>query len=214
MHFSTFVLSALPSFQFITTSTCDDARPNVGLAVSASNTAPVAIPARSDLAARDFSDVANCLLVSFPEAIDNVTAAVVLTLTLSDNATIEAVIDDAVTAGLATISGCIALIQNTPSFTLDDPEAQFAFSRSERKARKALLGLGLKKVPNITRVTLRRPKNVLFVISSPDVYKAPISDCCTVFQQAIVDDMTAVAQGVVDMIMMDESTGRVGDFQL
>jgi NAC domain len=33
-------------------------------------------------------------------------------------------------------------------------------SRSERKARKALLGLGLKKVPGITRVTLRRPKNV------------------------------------------------------
>ena len=33
-------------------------------------------------------------------------------------------------------------------------------SRAERKARKALLGLGLKKVPGITRVTLRRPKNV------------------------------------------------------
>ena len=33
-------------------------------------------------------------------------------------------------------------------------------SRGERKARKALLSLGLKKVPGITRVTLRRPKNV------------------------------------------------------
>lgn len=33
-------------------------------------------------------------------------------------------------------------------------------SRTERKARKALLGLGLKKVTGITRVTLRRPKNV------------------------------------------------------
>jgi nascent polypeptide-associated complex subunit alpha len=33
-------------------------------------------------------------------------------------------------------------------------------SRSERKARKALLGLGLKKISGITRVTLRRPKNV------------------------------------------------------
>src|SRR5258708_31197382 len=33
-------------------------------------------------------------------------------------------------------------------------------SRAERKARKALLGLGLKKVPGITRVTLRRPKGV------------------------------------------------------
>ena len=46
----------------------------------------------------------------------------------------------------------------------EDPTSQAALdkiqSRSERKARKALLGLGLKKVPAITRVTLRRPKNV------------------------------------------------------
>ncbi len=34
-------------------------------------------------------------------------------------------------------------------------------SRGEKKARKALAKLGLKQVPGITRVTLRRPKNVL-----------------------------------------------------
>src|SRR4051812_7011586 len=46
----------------------------------------------------------------------------------------------------------------------EDPTSAAALekiqSRSERKARKALLSLGLKKVPNITRVTLRKPKNV------------------------------------------------------
>jgi nascent polypeptide-associated complex subunit alpha len=46
----------------------------------------------------------------------------------------------------------------------EDPTSAAALekiqSRSERKARKALLSLGLKKVPQITRVTLRRPKNV------------------------------------------------------
>lgn len=46
----------------------------------------------------------------------------------------------------------------------EDPTSQAALekiqSRSERKARKAVLSLGLKKVPGITRVTLRRPKNV------------------------------------------------------
>lgn len=46
----------------------------------------------------------------------------------------------------------------------EDPTSNAALekiqSRSERKARKALISLGLKKVPNITRVTLRRPKNV------------------------------------------------------
>ena len=33
-------------------------------------------------------------------------------------------------------------------------------SKGERKARKLLEGLGLKKVEGIQRVTLRRPKNV------------------------------------------------------
>ena len=46
----------------------------------------------------------------------------------------------------------------------EDPTSAAALdkiqSRSERKARKALLGLGLKKISGITRVTLRRPKNV------------------------------------------------------
>ncbi|KAJ7273585.1 NAC domain-containing protein [Mycena haematopus] len=80
----------------------------------------------------------------------------------------------------------------------EDPTSAAALdkiqSRSERKARKALLGLGLKKVPNITRVTLRRPKNVLFVLASPEVFKAPNSDCYIVFGEAKIEDMTSQAQ--------------------
>lgn len=49
-------------------------------------------------------------------------------------------------------------------------------SRNEKKARKAIAKLGLKHVEGITRVTLRRPKNILFVISNPDVYKSPTSN--------------------------------------
>jgi nascent polypeptide-associated complex subunit alpha len=49
-------------------------------------------------------------------------------------------------------------------------------SRNEKKARKAIAKLGLKHVEGITRVTLRRPKNILFVISNPDVYKSPSSN--------------------------------------
>ena len=72
----------------------------------------------------------------------------------------------------------------------EDPTSAAALdkiqSRSERKARKALITLGLKKVPDITRVTLRRPKNVLFVIAKPDVYKSPNSDTYIVFGEAKV----------------------------
>lgn len=35
-------------------------------------------------------------------------------------------------------------------------------NKNEKKARKQLEGLGLKKVEGITRVTLRRPRNVSF----------------------------------------------------
>lgn len=38
-------------------------------------------------------------------------------------------------------------------------------SRNEKKARKAIGKLGLKHVPGITRVTLRRPKGVSFSLS-------------------------------------------------
>ncbi|KAK0483502.1 NAC domain-containing protein [Armillaria novae-zelandiae] len=80
----------------------------------------------------------------------------------------------------------------------EDPTSTAALekvqSRSERKARKALLCLGLKRIPSITRVTLRRPKNVLFVLASPDVYKSPNSDCYIVFGEAKIEDMNSQAQ--------------------
>ena len=40
-------------------------------------------------------------------------------------------------------------------------------SRNEKKARKSIAKLGLKHVPGITRVTLRRPKNVGCLSSWP-----------------------------------------------
>lgn len=55
-------------------------------------------------------------------------------------------------------------------------DAHRAQSRTEKKARKAMAKLGLVPVENITRVTLRRPKNFLFVIAEPDVYKSSTSD--------------------------------------
>lgn len=39
-------------------------------------------------------------------------------------------------------------------------------SRNEKKARKSIAKLGLKHVPGITRVTLRRPKNVCVPLRS------------------------------------------------
>ena len=45
---------------------------------------------------------------------------------------------------------------------------------------------GLKQVPGVSRVTIRKSKNILFVINRPDVYKSPASDTYIVFGEAKV----------------------------
>ncbi|KAK9447386.1 NAC domain-containing protein [Limtongia smithiae] len=64
------------------------------------------------------------------------------------------------------------------------------YSRNEKKARKAITKLGLKPVPGITRVTLRRSKNILFVVSNPAVYRAPSSGVYIVFGEAKIEDLS------------------------
>merc|ERR1712091_287854 len=46
-------------------------------------------------------------------------------------------------------------------------------SRSEKKSRKAMQKLGMKPVPGIIRVTVKKSKNILFVIKEPDCSRLP-----------------------------------------
>ncbi|XP_020802759.1 nascent polypeptide-associated complex subunit alpha-like [Drosophila serrata] len=63
-------------------------------------------------------------------------------------------------------------------------------ARGEQKARKIILKLGLKQIPDVHRVTIRKSKNILFVINNPDVYKNPLTDTYIVFGEAKVEDPT------------------------
>jgi len=67
-------------------------------------------------------------------------------------------------------------------------------SRGEKKARKTLSKLGLKQVAGVTRVTIRKSKNILFVVNNPDVYKNPNGDTYVVFGEAKIEDMSQQAQ--------------------
>mmetsp|Transcript_55841 Transcript_55841/g.155506 ORF Transcript_55841/g.155506 Transcript_55841/m.155506 type:complete len:196 (-) Transcript_55841:100-687(-) len=67
-------------------------------------------------------------------------------------------------------------------------------NRSEKKSRKAVQKLGMKPVPGIVRVTVKKSKNILFVISKPDVHKAPNSDTYIIFGEAKIEDLSAQAQ--------------------
>ena len=84
-----------------------------------------------------------------------------------------------------------ALTFRSRLFSLDhDPGS---ISRAEKKARKAMSKLGMEKVENVDRVTLRRGRNLLYVISNPDCFKAPNSDTYVVFGEAKAEDMAAKA---------------------
>lgn len=67
-------------------------------------------------------------------------------------------------------------------------------SRGEKKARKIMSKLGLKPVQGVNRVTIRKSKNILFVINNPDVYKNPHSDTYIVFGEAKIEDLSQQAQ--------------------
>ncbi|KAI4302474.1 hypothetical protein MLD38_038214 [Melastoma candidum] len=67
-------------------------------------------------------------------------------------------------------------------------------SRSEKKSRKAMLKLGMKPMTGVSRVTVKKSKNILFVISKPDVFKSPTSDTYVVFGEAKIEDLSSQLQ--------------------
>ena len=67
-------------------------------------------------------------------------------------------------------------------------------SRGEKKARKIMSKLGLKPITGVSRVTIRKSKNILFVINNPDVYKNPHSDTYIIFGEAKIEDLSQQAQ--------------------
>merc|ERR1712046_412847 len=71
-------------------------------------------------------------------------------------------------------------------------------SRSEKKSRKAMAKLGMKPVSGIIRVTVKKSKNILFVIKEPDVFKTSSDNpkapaTYVVFGKAEIEDLSAQA---------------------
>uniref|UniRef100_A0A6I8NA70 NAC-A/B domain-containing protein n=1 Tax=Ornithorhynchus anatinus TaxID=9258 RepID=A0A6I8NA70_ORNAN len=51
---------------------------------------------------------------------------------------------------------------------------------------QAMSKLGLRQIHGVSRITIRKSKNILFVITKPDVFKSPASDIYIVFGEAKV----------------------------
>lgn len=87
-------------------------------------------------------------------------------------------------------------------------------SRSEKKARKLFSKLGLKQVQGISRVCIRKSKNILFVVNKPDVYKSPGSDTYIVFGEAKIEDLSQnPTLRPTDFKPTDQAAGAGGDLR-
>ncbi|KAI3843137.1 hypothetical protein MKX03_011621 [Papaver bracteatum] len=64
-------------------------------------------------------------------------------------------------------------------------------SRSEKKSWKAMLKLGMKPITGVSRVTIKKSKNILFVISKPDVFKSPTSDTYVIIGEAKIEGLSS-----------------------
>merc|ERR1711872_1169079 len=84
-------------------------------------------------------------------------------------------------------------------------------SARQNKAGKAMSKLGLKPVTGVTRVTIRKSKNILFVINRPDVFKSPASDTYIVFGEAKIEDLNQQAQMAAAEKFRDKPTAGPGD---
>ena len=67
-------------------------------------------------------------------------------------------------------------------------------NRNEKKSRKAMQKLGMRPIGGVIRVTVKKSKNVLFVIHKPDVFKSPNAETYVVFGEAKSEDQAAVSQ--------------------
>jgi nascent polypeptide-associated complex subunit alpha len=83
---------------------------------------------------------------------------------------------------------------DVPELEEADGSARGKQSKMEKKSRKAMQKLGMKPVSGIVRVTIKKSKNILFVISKPDVFKSPASDTYIIFGEAKIEDLSAQAQ--------------------
>ncbi|KAI9270426.1 NAC domain-containing protein [Phascolomyces articulosus] len=98
--------------------------------------------------------------------------------------------------------------ETTQQVEVPETEVESPQSRGEKKARKAILGLGLKQVPGITRVTFTRARGIVFAIARPEVFKSNNSDTYIVFGEVQVEDMRARAQQAAAQQLAAEAAAK------
>ena len=71
--------------------------------------------------------------------------------------------------------------------------AETPTSRAEKKTRKAMAKMGMKPVPGVARVAMKKSKDMVFAITNPEVYKSATSNTYIVVGEAKVEDVSGTA---------------------
>lgn len=80
---------------------------------------------------------------------------------------------------------------DAPELEQVDASSGKKINRNEKKTRKIISKLNLKKLESCNRVTMKKGKNLMFAIQKPDVYEAS-PDSFVVFGEAKIDDLNAM----------------------
>jgi len=84
-------------------------------------------------------------------------------------------------------------------------------NRAEKKSRKAMLKLGMRQVPGVMRMSVKKSGQVLFVINRPDVYKSPNAESTyVVFGEAKTEDSAAAQQQAAMAAAAQQQKLRMG----
>ena len=70
---------------------------------------------------------------------------------------------------------------------------QAIHNRAEKKSRKAMQKLGMRPIPGVVRMSVKKSNQVLFVITQPDVFKSPNADTYVIFGEAKTEDSGQMA---------------------
>lgn len=90
---------------------------------------------------------------------------------------------------------------------------QAIHNRAEKKSRKAMQKLGMRPIPGVVRMSVKKSGQVLFVITKPDVYKSPNADTYVIFGEAKTEDSNQMAAAAAQAVQAQQAAAAAAAAQ-
>ncbi|SBT38071.1 nascent polypeptide associated complex alpha chain, putative [Plasmodium ovale wallikeri] len=87
------------------------------------------------------------------------------------------------------ISSSSSCEENDENKNILNPPNRTKMSKGERRARKMLVKLGLKAIPNVHKVIIKKSHKMIFAVSNVEVYKVEGTESYVIFGDAKTDDI-------------------------